>query len=195
MPYDVFINYRRDDTLAMAVVLEIFLNNSFSNLQVFLDQEGIEAEKWTKKLEQALEESSVVITLIGHKYLDVRNEHGERRIDLDDDWVRKEIEIAVDRKKTIIPVLVDGAKMLSKEAFKKWPKLQEWLEWQAETVAWKTFNDDFEKLVTTIEKQSGRKRKQSGAVASPINPLDAYPLPEINPLAPDEEDQVLGGIV
>jgi len=195
MPYDVFINYRRDDTLAMAVVLEIFLNNSFSNLQVFLDQEGIEAEKWTKKLEQALEESSVVITLIGHKYLDVRNEHGERRIDLDDDWVRKEIEIAVDRKKTIIPVLVDGAKMLSKEAFKKWPKLQEWLEWQAETVAWKTFNDDFEKLVTTIEKQSGRKRKQSGAVASPINPLDAYPLPEINPLDPDEEDQVLGGIV
>ena len=195
MPYDVFINYRRDDTLAMAVVLEIFLKNTFSDLQVFLDQEGIEAEKWPEKLERALEESSVVITLIGHKYLDVRNEHGERRIDLEDDWVRKEIETAIDKKKKIIPVLVDGAKMLSKEAFRKWPKLQEWLVWQAETVAWKTFNTDFEKLAKVIEEPSGKRRKEPGAMAFPINPLDAYPLPDINPLSPDEEDKVLGGTV
>lgn len=123
MPYDIFISYRRDDTLAMAVVLEKFLHNAFSDLRVFLDQEGIQAEQWPDKLQQALTESTLVITLVGPKYLLIVNDYGERRIDEDGDWVRLEIETAVDQGKIIVPLLVDGAKNLPKDAFKRWPKL------------------------------------------------------------------------
>lgn len=52
MAYDVFINYRRDDTQAMAVVLEKFLHRAFVDLHVFLDYEGIKAEPWPGKLYQ-----------------------------------------------------------------------------------------------------------------------------------------------
>jgi formylglycine-generating enzyme required for sulfatase activity len=188
MAYDIFINYRRDDTLAMAVVLEKFLHNAFSDLRVFLDQAGIQAEQWPDKLRQALEESSLVITLVGPKYLLIHNEHGERRIDETNDWVRQEIETAVDREKILVPLLVDGAEMLSKKAFNRWPKLQKWLDWQAEVISWKTFNADFENLVTLIENKLGKKRKNAASNDLPVNPLDAYPLPKINPLEPDEED-------
>jgi len=189
MPYDIFISYRRDDTLAMAVVLEKFLHNSFHDLRVFLDQEGIQAEPWPGKLQEALAESALVITLVGPKYLLVVNEYGERRIDEDADWVRQEIEMAVDQKKILVPLLVDGAKMLSKDAFRRWPKLQEWLTWQAEVIAWKTFNDNFENLVGLIEKKLNKTRRLAAAQQEPMNPLDVYPLPKINPLEPDEEDQ------
>ena len=191
MPYDIFINYRRDDTLAMAVVLEKFLHNVFNDLRVFLDQEGIQAEQWPDKLRQALAESAMVITLIGPKYLLIVNEHGERRIDEDEDWVRREIETAVDEGKIIVPLLIDGAKMLSEHGFKRWPKLQKWLVWQSEDIEWKTFNADFEKLVALIEKKLNKKRRQQAGTDGLVNPLDVYPLPKINPLEPDEEDREL----
>ncbi|MGI9160380.1 MAG: toll/interleukin-1 receptor domain-containing protein, partial [Saprospiraceae bacterium] len=188
MAYHIFISYRRDDTLAMAVVLEKFLHNAFSDLNVFFDQEGIQAEPWPDKLRQAMSESALVLTLVGPKYLNIHNEHGERRIDEENDWVRREIETAVDQGKILIPLLVDGAKMLSKESFRRWPKLQKWLEWQAESIAWKTFNTDFENLVGLIETKLNKQRRPVAANEVPGNPLDVYPLPDINPLDPDEED-------
>lgn len=54
MPYDIYINYRRDDTLAMAVVLEKFLHNAFTDLRVFLDQEGIQAEQYFRRKDAPL---------------------------------------------------------------------------------------------------------------------------------------------
>ena len=188
MAYDVFINYRRDDTQAMAVVLEKFLHRAFVDLHVFLDYEGIKAEPWPGKLQQALSESALVITLVGPKYLRIHNEHGERRIDEANDWVRQEIESAVEQNKILVPLLVEGATMLSKEAFQRWPKLQQWLDWQAETIDWKTFDADFEKLVGLIEKKLNKQRQPAtnGTIG---NPLDLYPLPEdIDPRLPDDED-------
>lgn len=87
----------------MAVVLELLLRSAFHNLKVFLDQEGIQAEKWPDKLRDALASSRMVITLVGSKWLSVKYEFEERRIDEAEDWVRKEIEMAAEQGKTLLP--------------------------------------------------------------------------------------------
>lgn len=185
--YDIFINYRRDDTQPMAVVLELLLRSAFDNLKVFLDQEGIQAEKWPDKIRDALAGSQLVITLVGSKWLSVKNKYEKRRIDEAGDWVRAEIEMAVEQGKTLLPLQVDNARLPEKEALEDWPLLQRWLEWNAEKIAWESFRSDFENLTRIIAEKLGKRPASGGGTKK--HPLDVYPLPEgIDPFAHDEED-------
>ena len=196
MPYDIFINYRRDDTLAMAVVLEKFLKEEFDNLEVFLDLEGIEGGmEWPEKLRSALAESRVVLTLVGDKFLILQDRvSGRRRLDMKNDWVRIEIEKAVelakDNKIELLPLLVDGAFMPEPGCFDEGSALQTWTKRQGTPIAFKNFDSDFRKLVALLEKKVPKTRKNKDATAK-IDPLSIYPLPEINPFLPDEEDLAL----
>jgi uncharacterized RDD family membrane protein YckC len=51
------------------------------------------------------------LALIGDEWLTITDEHGRRRLDSPDDFVRVEIEAALTRKVRVIPILVDGARM------------------------------------------------------------------------------------
>jgi len=53
----------------------------------------------------------VLLALIGQEWLTVTNEHGRRRLDDPDDFVRLEIEAALVRNVRVIPILVEGARM------------------------------------------------------------------------------------
>jgi hypothetical protein len=53
----------------------------------------------------------VLLALIGEEWLTITDEHGHRRLDNRDDFVRLEIEAALTRKVRVIPILVDGARM------------------------------------------------------------------------------------
>jgi hypothetical protein len=53
----------------------------------------------------------VLLALIGDEWLTITDEHGRRRLDNPDDFVRLEIEAALVRKVRVIPILVDGARM------------------------------------------------------------------------------------
>ena len=117
MDAPIFICYRRDDTIAEAGRLRDAIANTFSQRTVFLDHSSINAgEEWPKKLRNQLMNASVVVAIIGPQWLVASDEFGRRRIDDQDDWVRRELETALSSKKLLLPVLVGNTKLPPSEA-------------------------------------------------------------------------------
>lgn len=64
-------------------------------------------------LNEQVEQCDVLISVIGKDWLYARDEHGARRLDNPNDFVRVEIEAALARDKRVIPVLVGQLPMPS----------------------------------------------------------------------------------
>src|SRR6516165_2425152 len=112
MQPSIFVSYRREDSAAEAGRLRTSLLRQFGGDAVFMDTSSIQAgAEWPSSISSALESARVVLVILGPEWLRVSNEWGERRIDQENDWVRKEIEQALALNKEVIPVLVDGARM------------------------------------------------------------------------------------
>jgi hypothetical protein len=109
---NVFISYRREDTGAYARLLKAFLGEHLPGTHVFMDQDSIEAgTNLTEVIESAVGSSVVFIALIGRQWLTSVDDYGQRRLDDPDDYVRSEIQAALQRRVRVIPVLVDGARV------------------------------------------------------------------------------------
>ncbi len=116
MQNSIFISYRRSDlSKSDANVIHEGLENAFGPDSVFLDTADLHGgDKWKQILNQAGTNAKVCLVVIGPKWLE-KNQDGALRIKQDDDWVRKEIEYAIDKNLVIIPVLVNKAKIPNKE--------------------------------------------------------------------------------
>ena len=68
-------------------------------------------QDFVQVLEKTVGDCDVLIVLVGRHWLDVIGEQGQRRLDLKEDFLRREIEIGLDRNICVIPVLVQGAVM------------------------------------------------------------------------------------
>ena len=73
-------------------------------------------EEWPRALENAIAAADVVIIVVGPGWITAQDEWGRRRIDQPDDWVRREIELALGFEKPTLPVLVEDAAMPPSEA-------------------------------------------------------------------------------
>jgi hypothetical protein len=109
----VFISYRRSENLRQATFLEESLAALLGPGAVFRDQTAIKpGDKFPTRLDTTIRGVAVVLVLIGPRWVELRDERSnQRRLDLADDFVRREIEIAIDAKRKIVPLLVDGARM------------------------------------------------------------------------------------
>ena len=67
------------------------------------------AQKWPDRLRQAVFDCEVLLAVIGDQWLTLCDEHGRRRIDDEEDWVRQEIMTALDSGKWVLPLLVGAA--------------------------------------------------------------------------------------
>ena len=108
----LFINYRKNDTVALADSLYVMFHDAFGDV-VFKDSSILEkGSEFPKLIKDALDKSTCMLVLIGEKWLFQYDEQtGKRRLDLRDDWVRREIEHALKNAIDVIPVLAPGAKM------------------------------------------------------------------------------------
>jgi TIR domain len=108
----VFISYRRSDTGPYARLLQVGLKQRFPGTPVFMDVDSIEAgTDFAEVITSAVQSCMVLIALIGRGWLTAEDEEeGRRRIDDPDDYVRFEIQTALERGVRVIPVLADGAK-------------------------------------------------------------------------------------
>ena len=106
----IFISYRRQDSKAIAGRIFDRLEARFGRDAVFMDIDsvplGVDFQEW---LNESVAKASVVLALIGRGWVDARDEHGLRRLENPNDFVRIEIEAALARKITVIPLLIDGA--------------------------------------------------------------------------------------
>jgi hypothetical protein len=111
----VFISYRREDSLADAARLYDRLVEL--GFKVFMDIYKITAaEVFPQEIQKALDSSDWLIAVIGREWLTATDQHGRRRLDDTDDYVRFEIATALKRDDVrVVPVLIQGATMPGKE--------------------------------------------------------------------------------
>ena len=108
----IFLSYRRDDTAGEAGRLAEHLARRFGQDRVFIDIDTIApGTDFTTELERALVGTTVVLVIIGRRWLTAADAQGRRRLDVSDDFVRREILTALQRGTRLIPVLVQNATM------------------------------------------------------------------------------------
>jgi hypothetical protein len=155
----LFINYRIADTGAAASALARALKREFDSGQIFIDYTGIEGGvAWRKRLEQVLDKTTVLFTLIGKDWLRLADPKlGIRRIDVSDDWVRLEIEHALRRGKKVVPIFVDEPPDLDENelpiSIRRIAALQ-----RRPLRTTGAFQEDFTRLVTLLQGEGFRRQ-------------------------------------
>jgi hypothetical protein len=108
----IFISYRRSDSLEETKCLERQLIEWLGDELVFRDEEAMPpGHDFRKVIRDALGESLAVLVILGEHWLDAKDESGQRRLDLEDDTVRVEVELALSSGVPVVPVLLPGAKL------------------------------------------------------------------------------------
>ena len=108
----VFISYRRDDTAGFAGRIYDRLTNALGRESVFIDVDNIPAGlDFVDVLSERVGRCDALVAIIGRNWLASADKTNLRRLDDLTDFVRIEIEAALDRNVPVIPVLVDGAVM------------------------------------------------------------------------------------
>lgn len=103
----VFINYRAVDDPLGAAAIHAVLAREFGEDQVFRDCVSMKpGEHYPSALRAALERVDVLVAVIGPQWLRLTDDHGQRRIDQEKDWVRLEIDRALQRRIHLIPVIL-----------------------------------------------------------------------------------------
>lgn len=124
--YDIFISYRRSDGYAVAENFYLALEKR--GYRVFFDKKDIKTGEFPKEIEKSINQSNEFLCIVTNDYFGF-NKDGQQRIRANDDWVRREIEIAISGKKNIFPILIDCQQPEKKDLPKSIVKI---LEFQSE---------------------------------------------------------------
>jgi hypothetical protein len=112
----IFISYRRDDSKADARSIYQRLSQTFGAERLFMDVDSIQKGRdFRNVLDEHLRKSSVLLAVIGPRWLISSDSTGKRRLDDAADFVRLEIAAALERNIPVIPVLIDDAEMPKSE--------------------------------------------------------------------------------
>ena len=150
MNHELFISYRKSDEAGFSGRIYDRLSSRFGPQEVFMDVEGLSpGVDYVKVIFDAVDNSEVVLALIGKDWLTVADENGKRRLEKEDDWVRVEIESGFALGKVVIPVLMGNAQPVRKDQL---PQLMQPLaDRQFVRVSHEAFNDDVSRLISAIE--------------------------------------------
>jgi hypothetical protein len=108
----IFISYRREDSPDATGRIHDHLVQTFPKGDVFIDVDSITlGVDFRKRLGDAVGRCDVALVVIGPKWLAAADEQGRRRLDSEEDFVRIEVESALERNIPVVPVLVSGARM------------------------------------------------------------------------------------
>jgi glycerophosphoryl diester phosphodiesterase len=147
----IFISYRRQDSAYPAGWLYDRLADRFGPDQVFKDVDSIElGDDFVETITNAVGSCDILLALIGQQWLDITGADGTRRLDDPDDFVRLEIEAALDRKVLLIPILVDGAQMPRGDALP--PSIAPMVRRHALELSPNRFRSDTERLLETMDR-------------------------------------------
>lgn len=103
----VFVNYRVGDEAAFAAALAEQLKDRFGRSEVFhVSQEAAAGSPFAQEIEDAIAQCAVLIVVIGERWLSRAN---RRKLRQPGDWVRREIRLALNAGKRVVPLLVDAS--------------------------------------------------------------------------------------
>src|SRR5262245_17623281 len=111
---NIFISYRRDDSGPTVGRMFDSLASYFGRDAVFKDVDSIPVgAQFPQHIASVLQQCRVTLVIIGSKWLTIADPQRNRRLDAVDDFVRIEVETALNSGMLVIPVTVDGARMPS----------------------------------------------------------------------------------
>jgi hypothetical protein len=169
-PFRIFINYRRDDAPFHVGRLRDTLRYGepdlpgFADNQIFMDIDTIQpGEDFGEAIRRAVEQSDVFLTVIGAQWLTATGPSGGRRLDDPADFVRVEIESALQRAADhddvrVIPTLVQGAEMPRREELPE--ALARLVHRHAVTLSDAHWSDDVSRLLTSLKNREREKLAQ-----------------------------------
>ena len=142
----IFICYRRGDAAGHARALKEPLVQRFRP-PVFMDVDSIPAPAdWVKAVEDAICSSAVMLVLIGKDW--TGRPPDDNRLDNPGDYVRREVEIALQHNIPIIPILIDRAEMPTPEELPE--SLRPLVRYEALQLEGGRWKDDFSRLTKTL---------------------------------------------
>lgn len=116
-PLQIFISYRRSDSADIAGRIYDRLVDRFGRDPVFKDVDSIPLGLDFKVyLDEQVGRCDVLLAIIGDRWLDADDSKGRKRLEDPKDFVRIEIESALDKGISVIPLLVRGANMPDEES-------------------------------------------------------------------------------
>ncbi|HYU34141.1 MAG TPA: TonB family protein [Thermoanaerobaculia bacterium] len=147
---NIFISYRRQDSSGHTGRLFDALSGHFAG-RLFMDVDTLEpGVDFAEAIEQAVGSCEVLIVVIGREWLTIKDAAGQRRLDDPADFVRLEVETALERKIRVIPVLVQGAPMPRTEELP--PSLSRLARRNAIELSDARWAYDVDRLARTIQK-------------------------------------------
>jgi len=156
----LFINYRSKDTGTTASALYRDLVAALETPEIFIDHKEIAGgDPWREKLTEEASGADVLISLIGEKWLTLHDgQSGRRLLDEPEDWVRQEIELAIDHDVHLLPILVEEARALERDYLSPHGALQKLADTQAHHLRRKNWETDFEELLAILESKGFHRR-------------------------------------
>jgi hypothetical protein len=155
----IFISYRRDDTEAYAGRLADDLRRHFGDDDVFIDIQTLQpGADFVEEIEAAVGSADVVLVVIGRQWLSATDDRGRRRLDDPHDFVRLEVSAALGRSIRVIPVLVHGASMPSKEELPE--ALAALVRRNAFEIDNRRWRYDVQRLIVVLDEQIHRRRPE-----------------------------------
>jgi hypothetical protein len=150
MAAKVFISYRRADSAGYSGRVMDRLDRELGRDLVFMDVDAIPlGTNFTKVLHEEVAKCGVLLAVIGPNWLDARDEHGNRRLDNPNDFVRIEIAAALQRNIPVIPILLDGAKIPKADELPE--DLKELALRNGMEVRHASFQDDMNRLIRGLK--------------------------------------------
>lgn len=152
IPNSIFISYRRSDSQDITGRIYEYLENHFGTEVVFRDVYSIPlGDDYRVHLREKAQNCQVVVAVIGPSWLTVTDQEGNRRLDSPDDWVRIEVETALNRDIPVIPLLIGKARVPKEDDL---PGVLKPLAYRNAALARPDpdFEHDMERLIRQLEK-------------------------------------------
>ena len=181
----VFLSYRRIDTATVSSMLHKSLEspNAFGPQSTFIDIRSLQlGADFRPSISRAVSQCEFFLAVIGPQWLTVRESDGTPRLQQPDDYVRLEIEAALERKTEIliIPLLVDGAAMPRADQLPK--SLCDLSFRNAMRIRAEDFDADVLRLVERMQELAEPIQARSGANQVPT--VNAAPVTASAPVKP-----------
>jgi hypothetical protein len=169
----IFLSYRRQDAAPYARLLKSELGKRIPDAQVFMDLDSIEAGvDFAEVIREAVDSCAVLVALIGRQWATLVDEEGNRRLDNPDDFVRFEVQTALERGVRVIPVLVDGVAPLRQQQLPS--ELQKLARLNAFELSYGRYEYDADRLLGLIQRALAAVGDPAAARAGPpsLEPAD-----------------------
>lgn len=172
--FRIVLNYRRDDTGGHAGRLYDALSERFGDDHVFIDIDAIEpGTDFAEMIDRAVGSCDAFLALIGKRWLTATDAAGRRRLDSPADYVRLEIEAALNRKVRVIPVLLQGTEMPTSDDLPE--SLSRLARIQAQEVSDGRWHYDITRLIATLENIERELRATEQATVAAPPPTEPTP--------------------